>query len=108
MISNVEKRKRRVEGEVVLSSSYYLRYRFDPMPAAKWVSLKTSDKSVAESKARDFFEYEQKVLAGMVPSLAVLEQKARPLTEHVEEFSAELTARNGSKAYVYNSHSGDK
>ena len=102
MIFQVLKRKRRIKGVLTLSKSYYLRYRIDPMPVDKWVSLKTSDKSVAESKARDFMEYEQKVAAGMVPSRAILEQKSRPLTEHVQDFCGELTARSGSKAYVYN------
>lgn len=104
MIFDILKRKRRNKaGEVVLSKSYYLRYRIDPMPRDKFVCLNTSDKSVAQGKGRDYFEYEQKVNAGMVPSREVLEQKALPLTQHVEEFCAELAAMNRSAAYVYNS-----
>jgi len=97
------KRNRRVNGELVVSKNYYLRYRTDSMPCDKFISLRTSDKSVAEILGRKKYEYFQQVEAGIAQPQVILDSKKLPLSRHIENFCAELMAKGRSEDYIYTS-----
>ena len=57
MIQKVLKKTRRSkDGQICESRSYYLRFRFDPMPKDRWISLKTTDKQVALKKGQELMQ----------------------------------------------------
>ena len=94
--SVLKKRKRDQNGNVVESRSYYLRYRFDPMPVEKWKSLGTTDKQVAEKKAHDFYRIKQQEAAGLIPTESYREAGKERLLTHLED----LSLFNGKKGVV--------
>ena len=100
MIFNVEKRKKRKGAKILESRSYYLRYRLGEMPADKWVSLKTSDKVVANAKAERFRSQKELELAGLaLPPLQITARKA-PIWELLAEYIAEMTSQRRDGRYV--------
>lgn len=100
MIYSVEKRKKRKDGKLIESRSYYLRYRLGDMPADKWVSLATSDKVVAQSKADKVREQKERELAGL--ELPPLQIKARstPILDLIADFIGEMTSQRRDDRYV--------
>ena len=100
MIFNVEKRKKRKGAKILESRSYYLRYRLGEMPADKWVSLKTSDKVVANAKAEKFRIQKELELAGLaLPPLQITARKA-PRRELLADYIAEMTSQRRDGRYV--------
>ena len=71
MIQKVLKKTRRSKGgQICESRSYYLRFRFDPMPKDRWISLKTTDKQVALKKGQELMQemqQELRVIACQIP-----------------------------------------
>ena len=101
MINEVLKKRRRDDyGKVVESRSYYWRYRFDPMPTDKWVSLKTSDKQVAQKKAQDFYRMKQQEAAGLIPKESVRNAGKERLAKHLEDFLSDLESRGRTAKHV--------
>ena len=104
MINEVLRKRRRDDcGKVVESRSYYLRYRFDPMPTDKWVSLKTSDKQVAQKKAQDFYRTKQQEAAGLIPKESVRNAGKERLAKHLEDFLSDLESRGRTAKHVTDS-----
>ena len=100
MIFKIEKRRRRKAGKVVEDRIYSLRYRLGDMPGDKWVSLKTSDKVVAHSKAEAFRKQKERELAGMeLPPLQISARKA-PIGELIADYVGELTLQRRDGRYV--------
>lgn len=101
MINEVLKKRRRDDGgKVVESRSYYLRYRFDPMPTDKWVSLRTSDKQVAQKKAQDFYQQKEHESGGLMPSKAARNAAGTPLLSHLSDYLADLKGRGKTQKHV--------
>ena len=67
MIFNIIKRNRNLKGSLTRSRNYYLRYRFDSMPAPKVRSLGVSCKDVAWQMANDFRREYEAEKAGLLP-----------------------------------------
>ena len=96
MIFSVEKRRFRKRGKVVETRSYYLRYRLGDMPVDRWKSLGVTDKQVAEKKAREFVQEKEREAAGIVEPQVVRDAAKKPLTEHLEDYVADLERRGRS------------
>ena len=100
MIHSVEKRRKRKNGKLVESRSYYLRYRIGDMPCDKWVSLDTTDKGVAQGKAVQFIKDLERQLAGLAPPPKQVEARNMPVIELLGEFIAEMKARRRDPKYI--------
>ena len=93
----LKKTRRSKEGIVCESRSYYLRYRFDPMPTDKWKSLATTDKQVATKKAQELFKQMQQESAGLLPSQALRVAGSEALEKHLENFLCDLKTKGRTK-----------
>ena len=93
MIFSIEKRRFRQGGKLQETRSYYLRYRIGEMPVDKWKSLGVTDKQVADKKAHEFIQERERESAGIVEPKAVRDAAKRPLTAHLDDYVADLTAR---------------
>lgn len=89
-------------GKSVRSKWYRLVYRLDGMPAKTWVSLRTSDKQVAQKKAAEFLRERERELNGLAAPRAVREAAAKSLQYQLSEFATDLSARGRRAMYVYN------
>lgn len=93
MIFKVQKRPRRKDGKRVLSTHYYLRYRFGDMLSDKWLSLGVTDKEVAEKKANDFKREWEAEAAGILLPKDTREGAKKPMSEHLKDYLADLESR---------------
>ena len=100
MIYNVQKRKRRRNGILKEDPYYSLRYRFGDMPKDKWVSLRTSDKQVADKNAREFLQLRQLEAAGLIPNEAARNAGKTPLPQHLADYLADLKARGKTQKHI--------
>ncbi len=66
MIFKVEKRRFREAGVLRSTRCYYLRYRFGDMAADRWKSLGVTDRQVAEKKAHEFRQEQEREAAGIL------------------------------------------
>jgi integrase len=100
MIYSVEKRRKRKAGKVVESRSYYLRYRIEPMPVSKWVSLATGDLVVANSKAKAVFQQRERELAGLALPAKQVEARGMLTEKLIAEYVGEMTSQRRDERYV--------
>ena len=101
MIQKVLKKTRRSkDGQICESRSYYLRFRFDPMPKDRWISLKTTDKQVALKKGQELMQEMQQEAAGLLPAKSLRTAGAKPLYEHLEDFLCDLKSKGRTKKHV--------
>ena len=100
MIFKIEKRKKRVDGVLKQTSSYYLRYRIGDMPRDKWVSLRVTDKGVAHSEAQKFILEKERELAGLALPRKQIEARNVPVIELLAEFLGEMKSRRRDPKYI--------
>ena len=93
MIFDVIKRSRKLKGNLTLSKNYYLRYRFDSMPAPKVRPLGVSSKDVAWQVANDFRKEYEAEKAGILPPKSVRDAEEKSISSHIEDYLADLKAR---------------
>jgi len=93
MIHQVLKRRRRKGGKVVLSSNYYLRYRYADMPKEEWRSTGMSQKEAAETEARKFRENWEAEAMGITPPHSLRQGAKKPLGEHLTDYLDDLESR---------------
>ena len=93
MIFSVIKRRRNVSGCTVRSKNYYLRYRFDAMPAPKLKPLEVSCKDVAWHKANEFRREYEAEKAGLLPPRSIREAEEKTIGSHVKDYLSDLKAR---------------
>jgi integrase len=94
MIFKVEKRRFRENGVLRLTRYYHLRYRFGEMPVDRWKSLGVTDKQVAEKKAQEFIQEQEREAAGILEPKVIRTAAMRPLAAHLEDYVADLVKRN--------------
>jgi hypothetical protein len=99
MILSIQKRKRRRQGKVIETRSYYLRFRLGEMPVDRWVSLATTDKAVAHVKAKEFIEKLEREQAGLTPAPKLVTAANAALSDLCQEYVSELEARGGDEKY---------
>ena len=90
MISSVQKRTFRKNGKLRETKSYYLRYRIGDMPTDKWVSLRVTDKQVAEKLAGEFIRDKEREAAGIVEPKLMRDSAKKALREHLDDYVADL------------------
>ena len=94
MIFKVEKRRFRQDGVLRATRCYYLRYRFGDMPADRWKSLGVTDRQVAEKKAQEFRQEQEREAAGILEPKVIRNAASRPLPAHLEDYLGDLEKRN--------------
>jgi integrase len=90
---------RKRNGKRVRDTVYHGRYRLDGDASPTQVSLRTTDRRVAESKLRAIVEEAERERAGILPPKLMRESVARPLRDHLDEYVADLRARGRVKRY---------
>lgn len=84
----------RANGVLRLTRCYHLRYRFGEMPVDRWKSLGVTDKQVAEKKAQEFIQEQEREAAGILEPKVIRTAAMRPLAAHLEDYVADLEKRN--------------
>ncbi len=100
MIHSVEKRRKRKNGKLIETRNYYLRYRIGDMLKDRWVSLRVTDKGVAQSNAVQFIKDLERENAGLTPPRKLVAAASLSLAELLTEYSDELKARGRDSKYV--------
>src|ERR1035437_10865815 len=93
MIFKVEKRRSRKGGKLQTTRCYYLRYRIGDMPADRWKSLGATDLQVANKRAQEFIQETEREAAGIIEPKLARDAAQRPLTEHLNDYEADLVTR---------------
>ena len=103
MISYVYKPKRVRNGKPRVGKSYRGRYQLDGETGKPHdVPLRTRDRQVAEHRLHELVRDLQREALGIVPPKPLREAAVRPLSEHLPDFLADLTAKGRDAKYVYN------
>jgi integrase len=100
MIFSIEKRKRRVNGVLKRTRSYYLRYRIGDMHGDKWVSLGVTDKEVARVEADKFIKALEHENAGIALPKKQVTAAGLTLANLLAEYVDELKTRGRDAKYV--------
>ena len=93
MIFQVEKRRSRQNGKLVLTRCYYLRYRVGDMPVDRWKSLGVTDFQVANKKAQQFIQEQEREASGIIEPKLARDAAQRPLLQHLNDYEADLQTR---------------
>ena len=102
MTISIFRPSRTKDGKRIKSRLYRLCYRLPWMPKERFVSLHTSDKQVAEKKAREFIEELEREHAGLIPARTVRVSADKSLEVHLDNFASDLRAQGRDRMYVYN------
>lgn len=101
MIFNIYKTRRKAKNGVIQTGRIWrLRYRFGDMPKPLTVSLKTSDKRIAEKRANEFREEWEREHEGIGVPRREREAAQRDIPGHLDEYVSELTARGRVREYT--------
>ncbi len=93
MIFQIEKRRFRKDGKLQETRCYYLRYRIGDMPVDRWKSLGVTDKQVADKKAHEFVQEQEREAAGILEPRVIRDSAKKPLKVHLEDYVADLERR---------------
>ncbi len=94
------KPKRKKNGKIVCSKYYSGRIRLDGEKKQKQVSLKTTDKQVAEKRLREIEIELQKEKEGIIPPKSTRYGIKTPLIEMLPDFISELKTLRRNSRYV--------
>ena len=99
---HIFKTKRKRKGKIVVSRTYYGRYRLDSWPAgkSKQVNLGVTDKRVAEKKLAEIVETAEKEEYGIIPKKSIIDAAFVKLTDHMEEYISDCKVRKLSRDYI--------
>ncbi len=89
-------------GKRIKARIYRLCYRMPWMTKQKFVSLKTSDRQVAEKKAREFLAELEQERGGLIAPKTVRISADKSLELHLDNFASDLRAQGRDRMYVYN------
>lgn len=84
------------------SKIYRLCYRLDWMDKKQSVSLKTTDKQVAEKRAKEFMKELQQEHEGIIPDKATRLASSKSLLGHIEDYTTDLESCGSSPMHCYN------
>lgn len=100
MVRSVFRPSRIRDGKRVRSRVYWGQYRFNPDDRISRVSLKTTDKRVAEKRLDGIIREIEQERVGLIAPRSVREASARSLSEHLDDLLADLAARGRSDGYI--------
>src|SRR5690606_14708035 len=92
------KPKRRKNGKICESRIWWGQWKLPGDAKPTRVSLKTTEKRVAQKRLDEHVRLAELTAAGMAPPPTPAADR-RKLSEHLDDFIADLTARNRSKQY---------
>lgn len=93
MICFVFKPSRRVNGQREERKCYSGKLKLDSWTKSRVFALETTDRRIAEMKLRELAKDFEKEALGLLPAKTIREALARPLTELLNEFIAELKTK---------------
>ena len=93
MIYKVEKRRSRQNGKLKLTRCYHLRYRIGDMPCDRWKSLGVTDFQVANKRAQEFIQEQEREAAGIIEPKLARDAAHKPVLEHLNDYEADLISR---------------
>jgi integrase len=96
----VYKPRQMKDGKSVPKRIYRGRFRLQGEMKVTDVSLETTDKLVAERRLAELITERERERAGIVAPLCQREAAKKPLTEHLDDFVADLYALGRTQAYV--------
>ena len=96
------KPRRRVGGKVVVREFYHLRYCLPGEHRYRELSLGVREKAVAEERLRVFVHEQEGEAAGIVEPKALRHAAQKRMTDHLDDFIADLEARGKDEMYAYN------
>lgn len=100
MIESVYRPKRKKDGKSVSARLYRGRYRLDDDFLVRDVALDTPDRQVARKRLRDIVVKAQQEKDGLVMPRIHRNALMRPLTDHLEDYLANLTAKGRVGKYI--------
>ena len=102
MIQYVFKPSRKKNGKTTKARLYSGRLRLAGETTIRTIPLKTADKQVAEAKLSAIVRDMEREAVGIVPPRIQRDAAQRPLESHLENYLADLKAKELSKDYIYN------
>lgn len=94
------KRRDARTGKTRESRYWWGQYRLEGDAKYTRVSLKTSDKRIAQKRLEELVTRKERLQAGILPPDAMAEAAAKPVTQHLEDFVACLDRTNRSREYT--------
>lgn len=94
------KRKDAKTGKSVAGRHWHGQYRLDGDERYTRLSLRTTDKRVAEKRLAEIIEREERTRAGILAPAAQLEAARTPLADHLAAFIEYQASRNISQGYT--------
>ncbi len=100
MIQHVFKPSRRRNGKRVVSRIWWGQYRLDGDTTVARLSLRTTEKRVAEKRLTEIVREKELERAGIRAPVPLREAATSTLSDHLDAFVADLEARGRSSEYV--------
>ncbi len=101
MISTPFKRKRRSDGKLQTSRTYYAKIRLSGESRISVISLGVTDKQVAQEKLSQIIRDNEKESVGLLPSKLVREASQQRLTEHLKDYLLNLQTMGRDTKYIH-------
>lgn len=101
MIGFIFRKKRRVAGKLVKSRTWWCRYGPDRHHLSA-VKLNVVDEQVARTKLAEILRDAERVAHGITPPQHLRDGAIKPMADHLEDFVADLRARQRSEEYCSN------
>src|SRR4051794_37459840 len=102
MVAFVFRPKRRRGGKLRVSPTWWMRYGPDSKNL-KVRNLGVRDEQVARKRMTEFVRELEREADGIIAPKALRDGAAKPMTEHLADFIADLKALGRDRMYVYNS-----
>lgn len=96
----VFQQKRTRNGKVVKSRTWYGEYKLDGDSKPTRVSLRTSDKRVAEKKLAGIVQQAERERANIALPKTLVHAASKPVADHIEDYLADLRSTGRTKEYV--------
>lgn len=101
-LASIYKPRRRRHGKLVIARFYRLRWKWTGELRYHDLALKVGDRQVAERKLAEFKAEREQERWGILPPRPLREAAARPMTDHLADFVAELRRLGRSDKYLEN------
>jgi len=105
MVAHVYKPRRRKNGQLFTFRLYRGRYRLEGDFMVRDVALGTADKQVAERKLQEIIREKEQERAGLIAPRAQRDAAQKKLASHLEDFIADLKAKQRSKKHILGTQS---
>ncbi len=94
------RRRRKIKGRLVLAKTYTARIQLDGDAVAKDYPTNITDKRVADQFMRKLIVEMERERYGITPPKKLIAGAAKPMLDHLADFTADLRARGRNRRYV--------